>query len=85
MEYDSATIIFMGNIIIRCLWAGQKVDCAEIFTPVPTDYGMCCAFNPRTVLRQSLDCRIFSNKLNLNIAREEGCDKKGGHHYIEAN
>ena len=35
----------------RCKLAGKEMDCAKIFTPVPTDYGMCCAFNPRTILR----------------------------------
>ena len=39
------------NMILRCMWSGQKVDCAKIFTPVPTDYGICCAFNPQTILR----------------------------------
>ena len=40
------------HMILRCMFSGQKVDCAKIFTPVPTDYGMCCAFNPRTILRE---------------------------------
>ena len=29
------------------------VDCSEIFTPVITDSGVCCAFNTRLDLKQS--------------------------------
>ena len=35
----------------RCMWAGQVVQCEKIFTPVPTDRGVCCAFNPQSILR----------------------------------
>ena len=62
----------MFTSALRCMWAGQAVDCRKIFKPVPTvqkknyrnliffifgkvptDRGMCCAFNPRTILRLS--------------------------------
>ena len=42
-------LCFPNVVLIRNLW--ETVDCAEIFTPLPTDYGMCCAFNPRSILR----------------------------------
>ena len=54
LRYMQATCLkseTIGYCYFRCMWSGQKVDCAKIFTPVPTDYGMCCAFNPRTILR----------------------------------
>ena len=60
---------------LRCMWSGQKVDCAKIFTPVPTDYGICCAFNPHTILRLQ---DMLSNNIRLTIIREEGCDEKDG-------
>ena len=63
-------------MILRCMWSGQKVDCAKIFTPVPTDYGICCAFNPRTILR--LNNTICWLMIRLTIIREEGCDDKDG-------
>ena len=63
-------------MILRCMWSGQKVDCAKIFTPVPTDYGICCAFNPRTILRlNNTICRLM---IRLTIIREEGCNGKDG-------
>ena len=39
------------HMLLKCMWAGEELECGKIFTPVPTDSGMCCAFNPRTILR----------------------------------
>ena len=33
------------SLIKRCLWKGQRVNCAAIFDTRPTDRGMCCTFN----------------------------------------
>ena len=40
-----------SHMLLKCMWAGKEFECRDIFTPVPTDSGMCCAFNPRTILR----------------------------------
>ena len=40
-----------SRMLLKCMWAGKEFECGDIFTPVPTDSGMCCAFNPRTILR----------------------------------
>ena len=40
-----------AHMLLKCMWAGEEFDCGKIFTPVPTDSGMCCAFNPRTIIR----------------------------------
>ena len=36
-----------------CHIGGQQVNCSDIFTKVPTDMGMCCAFNSRRPLKVS--------------------------------
>jgi hypothetical protein len=33
------------KLLTFCLWKGERVDCGKIFFPIPTDIGMCCAFN----------------------------------------
>ena len=40
-----------AHMLLKCMWAGEEFDCGKIFTPVPTDSGMCCAFNPRSIIR----------------------------------
>ena len=34
-----------AHMLLKCVWAGEEFECGKIFTPVPTDSGMCCAFN----------------------------------------
>ena len=33
------------SILKACYWKGKNIPCAAIFYPIPTDRGMCCAFN----------------------------------------
>ena len=33
------------SILKACYWKGNNIPCAAIFYPIPTDRGMCCAFN----------------------------------------
>ena len=40
-----------AHMLLKCMWAGEEFECGKMFTPVPTDSGMCCAFNPRTIIR----------------------------------
>ena len=42
-----------------CHIAGEKVDCARIFSKVPTDQGMCCAINSEIALKKS----VYSKKV----------------------
>ena len=37
----------------QCWWQGRLINCSEIFTPVITDSGVCCAFNLQDDLRES--------------------------------
>ena len=41
------------HMLSKCSWKGQKVNCSDIFTPVITDSGVCCAFNLQDNLRDS--------------------------------
>ena len=42
----------MSGIVI-CSLQGKEVNCSEIFTPVVTDSGVCCAFNLHMDLKES--------------------------------
>ena len=48
----SPTSLASEHMVGRCRWQGQEVDCRDIFTPVATDSGICCAFNPRQLLKE---------------------------------
>ena len=37
----------------QCKWEGKEVNCSEIFKPVITDTGVCCAFNLESDLKES--------------------------------
>ena len=41
------------HMLSKCSWKGEDVNCSEIFTPVITDSGICCAFNMQDNLRDS--------------------------------
>ena len=41
------------HMLSKCSWKGEKVNCSDIFTPVITDSGVCCAFNLQDNLRDS--------------------------------
>ena len=50
--YDKGTRTYFSGglnfpVLRRCEWKGKEVPCHAIFTTVPTDSGMCCAFNAR--------------------------------------
>ena len=38
----------------KCTWQGNLVNCSDIFTPVITDSGVCCAFNHQSNLKDSM-------------------------------
>ena len=58
-------------LLKKCLLHGEEVDCASIFTPVPTDLGICCSFNHRNVLRDSEFSRILKMKQNIKVEDAE--------------
>lgn len=33
------------NLLVRCRWAGEIVDCNSIFSTTETTFGYCCGFN----------------------------------------
>ena len=37
----------------KCVWQGEVIDCSDIFTPVVTDFGICCALNVMSTLKES--------------------------------
>ena len=37
----------------KCEWQGVETDCSALFHMVPTDSGMCCAFNKKHALKHS--------------------------------
>ena len=37
----------------QCKWEGKEVNCSEIFKPVITDTGVCCAFNLQSDFKDS--------------------------------
>ena len=39
-------------------WQGREVNCSEIFSPVITDSGVCCAFNLQDDLKESTFSRL---------------------------
>ena len=50
---------------------GKEVDCAKLFKPVPTDTGICCAFNNKNVLRDSEYSRLLKRKQKNDDVEEE--------------
>ena len=40
-------------LLRHCSWLGKEVNCSDIFTPVVTDSGICCAFNVKDTLKES--------------------------------
>ena len=56
----------------QCKWEGKEVNCSEIFSPVITDSGVCCAFNLRTDLKNSTYSQLVTQmkvaeKYDFNI------------------
>ena len=55
---------YESSIIKACYWKGKPISCAAIFSPIPTDRGMCCAFNMK-----SMD-KIYSGKAYVDLAMD---------------
>ena len=60
-----------GSILRYCQWKGITIPCSAIFTTVPTDQGLCCAFNMKaaeeifveSTFRNTLETMQASDKM----------------------
>ena len=59
-----------GFLLKKCFLYGEERDCRELFRPVPTDSGICCAFNHRQQLRDSQYSRLLKTKQREERAGE---------------
>jgi hypothetical protein len=62
-------------LLKNCSWSGQAMDCSQLFQTVPTDSGMCCAFNYVSTLRNSTYSELL-NTMNGNINGTKSNEKK---------
>ena len=46
-------IITDAYLLKKCFWNGEEHNCSGLFKQVPTDSGMCCAFNAKSALKDS--------------------------------
>ena len=42
-----------AHMLRQCSWQGRTVNCSDMFTPVVTDSGICCALNVVSTLKES--------------------------------
>ena len=64
-----------GYLLKKCFLYGQEMDCRQLFKPVPTDSGICCAFNHRQLLRDSQ----YSHLLRIKQSQESHQGHPGEH------
>ena len=58
--------IYNNGILRKCEWAGNTVNCSDLFKPIPTDSGMCCSFNFVSTLRSSNYSRLMDEMIMKN-------------------
>ena len=51
--FSSSELSNSTHMLRQCKWEGKEVNCSEIFKPVITDTGVCCAFNLQSDLKES--------------------------------
>ena len=54
----------------QCSWQGKVINCSDIFTPVVTDSGICCALNVESHLKESNYSRLVTTMQGQNQTRE---------------
>ena len=54
----------------KCTWQGNLVNCSDIFTPVITDSGVCCAFNHQSKLKDSMYSQLVKEMQGLQEYKE---------------
>ena len=58
-------------MLTRCSWMGNDVNCSDIFTPVVTDSGICCAFNLQDNLEDSEYSRLVQAMRGQNSGNND--------------
>ena len=58
------------SVVKRCLWKGEEISCASLFSMRPTDRGMCCSFNTEKV-----DSIFREGKYTAQVQKLEEQDK----------
>ena len=50
------------ELLVTCIFLGEKVNCTDIFYPVITDEGQCCTFNtqPPAVMFKNVEPEVSS-------------------------
>ena len=51
--FPSSELSSSTHMLRQCQWEGREVNCSQIFKPVITDTGVCCAFNLQSDLKES--------------------------------
>ena len=66
-----------AGLLSLCRWGDEQLDCRDLFQTVPTDSGMCCAFNMNTAaLRDSLYKDLIENMKQENNETENNRELK---------
>ena len=54
----------------KCSWQGEVIDCSDIFTPVVTDSGICCALNVMSTLKESNYSQLVTKMQGQNMSKK---------------
>ena len=79
-------MLLAGDVLVKlaflfsCLvtfnsWQGEEVDCSEIFTPVISDSGVCCAFNLHRDLKRTNYSKLVEE---MQVTELERINRKQG-------
>ena len=63
-----------SHLLSSCSWDGRPLPCSSLFQQVPTDSGICCAFNGESALRQS-EYSDLVREMSGSGGEEEGLRK----------
>ena len=55
----------------QCWWRGEQINCSEIFTPVITDTGVCCAFNLQTHFKETTYSQLVKE---MQVTKDHVCE-----------
>jgi hypothetical protein len=72
-DLDSANNNNVLSVLKYCQWKGRKIPCSHIFSPYPTDQGMCCTFNIKAaeqVFAGELFSQLIENLQNMKGSLE---------------
>ena len=66
------------GLLNACIWRGETIPCSQIFRAVPSDIGMCCAFNMKKAeeILEEGQYRISMTRMQLkDIKNSNGMEK----------